>query len=153
VLLDEADIFLSPRSSSEIHRNGLVCAMLRLLEYYNGCLFLSSNRVADGIDPAIESRITVSLSYPPLTAVGRTKVWKNLVELVPVLPPDKKPSKASRYREAFTDADYCALAKRALNGRQIKNTIVLARALARERKVPLSLDVLTRAVTAVAGEA
>jgi hypothetical protein len=39
-----------------------------------------------------------------------------------------------------------------LNGRQIKNSIVLARALARERGIPLSLPVLERAVTAVAGE-
>ncbi|KAL9181683.1 hypothetical protein ACHAXT_012026 [Thalassiosira profunda] len=41
VLVDEADIFLEERSSTEIQRNALVCVMLRLLEYYHGCLFLS----------------------------------------------------------------------------------------------------------------
>ena len=66
VLMDEADIFLEARSSTEIQRNALVCVMLRLLEYYSGCLFLSSNRPASNIDAAIASRITVMLSYPPL---------------------------------------------------------------------------------------
>jgi hypothetical protein len=58
ILLDEADIFLEARNT-EIQRNALVCVMLRLLEYYSGCLFLSSNRDADTEDAAIASRITV----------------------------------------------------------------------------------------------
>jgi DNA replication protein DnaC len=164
VLIDEADLFLEARNSTEIQRNALVCVMLRLLEYYSGCLFLSSNRSASSIDPAIASRITVMLTYPPLDAEGRTKVWKNLIELVPSLPVDpstgevlerisKNPRKCSKYRVNFPDSEYENLASSyGLNGRQIKNSIVLARALARERGVPLSLPVLRRAVTAVAGE-
>ncbi|CAB9527803.1 AAA family ATPase [Seminavis robusta] len=164
VLLDEADVFLEVRSSTEIQRNALVCVMLRLLEYYSGCLFLSSNRPASAIDPAIASRITVMLQYPPLDADGRSKVWKNLVELVPAQPVDpetgsvpdriaKVPRRASKYRMDFSDEDYKALSTGyTLNGRQIKNSIVLARALARERGSPLSMEVLKRAVTAVAGE-
>mmetsp|Transcript_29693 Transcript_29693/g.59406 ORF Transcript_29693/g.59406 Transcript_29693/m.59406 type:complete len:867 (-) Transcript_29693:53-2653(-) len=163
VLVDEADIFLEERGSTEIQRNALVCVMLRLLEYYSGCLFLSSNRDAKRIDAAIASRITVMLSYPPLDVDGRAKVWKNLVELVPARPLDsagkvipriaKNPRKLSKYRMDFTDEDYQTLASGFhLNGRQIKNSIVLARALSRERGVPLSLEILKRAVTAVAGE-
>ena len=164
VLIDEADIFLEARTSTEIQRNALVCVMLRLLEYYSGCLFLSSNRAAESIDPAIASRITVMLGYPPLDQQGRAKVWKNLIELVPSLPVDKESGKtpervlnnsrrASRYRVAFSDDDYAALGTQyELNGRQIKNSIVLARALARERGTPLELPVLHRAVTAVAGK-
>jgi len=58
-----------------------------------------------------------------------------------------------RYRADFSEADYQKLASGyQLNGRQIKNSIVLARALAHERGVPLSMPVLHRAVTAVAGE-
>jgi len=155
VLVDEADIFLEARSSTEIQRNALVCVMLRLLEYYFGCLFLSSNRDAKSIDPAIASRITVMLSYPPLNVEGRAKVWKNLIELVPVCldPEGLSTRKLSRYRLEFTTKDYETLADAFdLNGRQIKNSIVLARALAKERGVSLSLDILVRAVTAVAGE-
>ena len=163
VLIDEADIFLEARSSTEIQRNALVCVMLRLLEYYSGCLFLSSNRDAKSIDAAIASRITVMLNYPSLDHAGRAKVWKNLVELVPEIPVDKNgessagiannPRKLSKYRVNFTDEDYDLLASSySLNGRQIKNSIVLARALARERGVSLSIEVLQRAVIAVAGD-
>jgi SpoVK/Ycf46/Vps4 family AAA+-type ATPase len=164
VLIDEADVFLEARSSTEIERNALVCVMLRLLEYYSGCLFLSSNRAAASIDAAIASRITVMLTYPPLDLEGRSKVWKNLIQLVPTMPVDpttgavrekiaNNPRKASKYRLYFDESDYNLLASGyQLNGRQIKNTIVLARALARERGMPLSLPILRRAVTAVAGE-
>jgi hypothetical protein len=155
VLIDEADIFLEARSSHEIQRNALVCVMLRLLEYYSGCLFLSSNRAAKSIDAAIASRITVMLGYPPLDNAGRSKVWKNLVELVPVVPPQLASNgrKASKYRVEFDDSDYTMLASEyQLNGRQIKNSIVLARALARERGSSLSKEILRRAVVAVVGE-
>jgi SpoVK/Ycf46/Vps4 family AAA+-type ATPase len=159
VLIDEADIFLEARNSTEIQRNALVCVMLRLLEYYSGCLFLSSNRDTRSIDAAIASRITVMLGYPPLAVEGRAKVWKNLIELVPLLDSareeklTKNPRKVSRYRVAFSDADYLELASGSqLNGRQIKNSIVLARALARERGMPLSISILNRAVIAVVGE-
>ncbi|KAL3930045.1 MAG: hypothetical protein SGBAC_011944 [Bacillariaceae sp.] len=164
VLIDEADVFLEARNSTEIQRNALVCVMLRLLEYYSGCLFLSSNRSAGSIDAAIASRITVMLGYPPLDHMGRSKVWRNLIGLVPEHPIDpetgKMPEKiakssrrAAKYRVPFSDEDYQELgAGYLLNGRQIKNSIVLARALARERGLPLSKPILNRAVTAVAGE-
>lgn len=155
VLIDEADIFLEARSSHEIQRNALVCVMLRLLEYYSGCLFLSSNRAANTIDAAIASRITVMLGYPALDVAGRSKVWRNLLELIAVAPAhDTRAShKLSRYRVDFSDADFQTLAMEfALNGRQIKNSIVLARALSRERGTPLSMEILRRAVAAVAGE-
>lgn len=153
VLIDEADIFLEARNSAEIQRNALVCVMLRLLEYYSGCLFLSSNRSASSIDAAIASRITVMLGYPALDAEGRATVWKNLIELVPAKPSSATGRKVSRYRDEFSFDDYKSLADGfLLNGRQIKNSIVLARALARERGTALSMSVLKRAVTAVAGE-
>jgi AAA+ superfamily predicted ATPase len=81
VLLDEADIFLEARNNTEIQRNALVCVMLRLLEYYSGCLFLSSNRDADTVDAAIASRITVMLEYPP---PGYRRSRQNLEESDPV---------------------------------------------------------------------
>jgi len=164
VLIDEADVFLEARQSTEIERNALVCVFLRLLEYYSGCLFLSSNRSAASIDAAIASRITVMLSYPQLDAEGRKKVWKNLLNLIHPVPVDpdtgkisdkilRNPRRASKFRVVFTDEDYTELATGyQLNGRQIKNSIVLARALARERGSPLNLTILDRAVNAVAGE-
>lgn len=94
------------------------------------------------------------LEYPELDEAGRAKIWMNLIALVPRLPTDAKLSsrRAAKYRVAFSDEEYEELASRyKLNGRQIKNSIVLARALARERGTPLSMEVLDRAVNAVAG--
>lgn len=65
LLLDEADVFLSQRSKQDMKRNALVSVFLRVLEYYNGLLFLTTNRVG-AIDDAFKSRIHMSLYYPPL---------------------------------------------------------------------------------------
>ncbi|KAH6686735.1 hypothetical protein F5X68DRAFT_11932 [Plectosphaerella plurivora] len=66
LLLDEADIFLSRREMSDLKRNALVSVFLRVLEYYSGILFLTTNRVGT-LDEAFKSRIHVSLYYPPLS--------------------------------------------------------------------------------------
>lgn len=68
VLMDEADIFLERRGQKEIVRNAMVGVIMRLIEYYQGVLFLTSNRVAC-FDEAFYSRITVALKYDPLTRV------------------------------------------------------------------------------------
>ncbi|RAH59929.1 AAA family ATPase [Aspergillus piperis CBS 112811] len=65
LLLDEADVFLSRREVSDLKRNALVSVFLRVLEYYSGILFLTTNRVGT-LDEAFKSRIHVSLYYPPL---------------------------------------------------------------------------------------
>ena len=62
LLLDEADVFLSQRSKQDMKRNALVSVFLRVLEYYNGLLFLTTNRVGT-IDEAFKSRIHISLYY------------------------------------------------------------------------------------------
>ncbi|UKZ61311.1 uncharacterized protein TrAtP1_002577 [Trichoderma atroviride] len=65
LLLDEADVFLARREVSDLNRNALVSVFLRVLEYYSGILFLTTNRVGT-LDEAFKSRIHVSLYYPPL---------------------------------------------------------------------------------------
>ena len=42
LLLDEADVFLEQRSLHELERNKLVSIFLRVLEYYEGIMFLVS---------------------------------------------------------------------------------------------------------------
>ncbi|KAL8779557.1 MAG: hypothetical protein Q9213_006885 [Squamulea squamosa] len=75
LLLDEADVFMAKRSGSDIQRNSLVSVFLRILGYYPGILFLTTNRV--GIfEPAFKSRIHISLYYPPLNGVTTIKIWK-----------------------------------------------------------------------------
>lgn len=77
--LDEADVFVEQRANSDINRNALICVFLRKLEYYDGILFLSTNRVKT-IDEAIASRIHLALRYPTLDQSARKAVWKSFLE-------------------------------------------------------------------------
>jgi hypothetical protein len=128
-LLDEADVFLEQRAASDIVRNAMVCVMLRLLEYHPGILFLTTNRVRT-FDPAFESRVTVALRYEALTAAARTQIWRNLLGRVSGVAVD-----------AHIEFDALGTGH-TLNGRQIKNAVRLAVALARERGTPLTQAVL-----------
>ncbi|KAL8369867.1 hypothetical protein RB595_000290 [Gaeumannomyces hyphopodioides] len=76
VLLDEADVFLEQRTLTDLQRNALVSVFLRILEYYEGILILTSNRVGT-FDEAFKSRIQLSLHYEPLNRTQRHKIWKN----------------------------------------------------------------------------
>ncbi|KAF2967356.1 hypothetical protein GQX73_g6226 [Xylaria multiplex] len=45
VLLDEADVYLERRSANDLRRNSIVSIFLRAMEYFQGILFLTTNRV------------------------------------------------------------------------------------------------------------
>ena len=135
VLIDEADVFLEKRSTSDIVRNAMVCVMLRLLEYFPGILFLTTNRVAE-FDPAFESRVTVALKYEHLDAKARQQVWRNLLARVPIKVSD--------------DVHYERLAVHIMNGRQIKNAVRLALALAEDAQLPLNQELLDQTIDTVA---
>lgn len=136
ILLDEADIFLEKRTSTgSLERNAMVSIMLRLVEYFKGVLFLTSNRV-DTLDPAFKTRITLGLRYEQLNPDARMKVWKNLLS-------------ASGYADklgAGKAIDIEELAKHPLNGREIKNAIRLAMALAQEDGEDLSQKLLLETI-------
>jgi SpoVK/Ycf46/Vps4 family AAA+-type ATPase len=108
----------------------MVCVMLRLIEYYSGVLFLTSNRVRS-IDPAFQSRVQCALQYDELDAAARAQVWENLL----------RASGADRSR-----LDVPSLAQHALNGRQIKNALQLALALSRRDGIALSQSHLEQTV-------
>jgi len=79
LLLDEADVFLEERSLHELERNKLVSIFLRVLEYYEGIMFLTTNRVQT-FDAAFQSRIHISLEYPELDINSRKTIWQNFLE-------------------------------------------------------------------------
>lgn len=79
LLLDEADIFLEERSLHELERNKLVSIFLRVLEYYEGIMFLTTNRVQT-FDAAFQSRIHISLEYPELDKPARKAIWRGFLE-------------------------------------------------------------------------
>lgn len=79
LLLDEADVFLEERSLHELERNKLVSIFLRVLEYYEGIMFLTTNRVQT-FDAAFQSRIHISIDYPELSIESRRTVWENFLK-------------------------------------------------------------------------
>ncbi|KAL8947494.1 MAG: hypothetical protein Q9222_006231 [Ikaeria aurantiellina] len=130
LLLDEADVFLEKRTIQDIHRNALVSIFLRLLEYFQGILFLTTNRV-ETFDDAFQSRIHVALRYGELTLKAKKSVWKMF--LAKVAEKDGVPT------ESFKETDFDKLARHNLNGRQIKNAVRTAQALAVNEKRALDM--------------
>jgi hypothetical protein len=94
VLLDEADVYLEERNLHDLTRNSIVSGksestsctrlcltsfqvFLRALDYFQGILFLTTNRVGH-FDEAFMSRIHLSLGYEKLDDSARKKIWDNL---------------------------------------------------------------------------
>jgi len=67
MLIDEADVYIRKRSD-DIAANAVVGIFLRVLEYFDGLLFLTTNRI-DDIDEAIISRCIALIRY--LAPTGR----------------------------------------------------------------------------------
>ena len=126
LLLDEADVFLEARSTHDLERNKLVSIFLRILEYYEGFLFLTTNRV-DNIDAAFESRIHLSLQYEELNFPSRYHIWKTFLG-------------ATTGFNGFSEENLQSLSGIPMNGRQIKNVIKTAQLLASRKGLPLSYD-------------
>jgi hypothetical protein len=78
LLIDEADSYIYKRGN-DILQNCIVGTFLRLMEYYNGILFLTSNR-PDTIDDAIISRVTLHIKYDLPTYEETIQLWDILCE-------------------------------------------------------------------------
>lgn len=65
LLFDEADVFLEKRSLRNLERNSLVSVLLRILEYFSGILFLTTNRVKT-FNEAFQSRIHIAVQFKEL---------------------------------------------------------------------------------------
>lgn len=108
MLIDEADVFLAQRSLEYPTHNALVTVFLRQLEYYQGILFLTTNR-AKTFDESIESRIHVAIHYGALDVDARREVFRSLL------------AKASTKKGGaeYSPKGLQNLAKEELNGREV----------------------------------
>lgn len=129
LLIDEADVFLQDRDYANMERNALVSIFLRTLEYFNGVLFLTTNRVG-AFDQAFQSRIHVTLGLPSLDQQRRTSVWAIFLQDLAA-------------KHVITDTHHKVLTKKVsekwskekLNGRQIRNTVRTALVIAEKKGV------------------
>lgn len=130
ILIDEADIFLEKRASSDLVRNAMVSVFLRLLERYQGIMFLTTNRM-DQFDAAFKSRISISINYEDLDQKARLKVWTNLLN-------------ASGTN--LNDIHIEQLSQFEMNGRQIKNCIRMGQCVAKEAKLDLTKEIIEKVI-------
>ncbi|KAF7522030.1 hypothetical protein G7054_g12267 [Neopestalotiopsis clavispora] len=142
LLLDEADVFLSAREKTDFTRNGLVAVFLRVLEYYSGILFLTTNRIGD-FDEAFSSRIHMSLYYPPLDEESTWKVFKLNLDLIEerFVVQGRSVIFDRSAVEKFAREHYRDHVYKRWNGRQIRNACQTALALADFDSQGGSLDI------------
>lgn len=96
---------------------------LRELEYYDGILILTTNRV--GIfDEAFTSRFQLALLYPKLNEMQRLQIWRNFIGMLRC-----KTLELADVEDL--ERHLAKLARIDINGRQIRNVITMARHLAK----------------------
>lgn len=134
LLLDEADVFLTLRNQTDLRRNAVVSVFLRTLEYYDGILFLNTNRVGV-LDPAFKSRIHISLYYPKLSRKASSEIWRNHIRKAKDYFEKRGWNKSIRKSEIMEFSkqhfkDLRSEQSEPWNGRQIRNAFQTAIALA-----------------------
>ena len=111
--------------------------LLRILEYFEGIMFLTTNRIGT-IDPAFKSRIHLSLSYPALGTDARRKIWEGFIS-------KGSPSQSPLWLDsAFLNS----VAKEPVNGRQIENIVRMAYAQAANAKREIEQTDITMGLVA-----
>jgi len=116
-------VFLETRgTSSSAGRNALVSVLLRVLEYYQGIIILTTNRIKS-IDVAVISRIHLAIRYADLTETQMQKIFKFFLDQ---LEPD-----SIENRDEIDNFINNYGHQYGLNGRQIRNVVSGALASAR----------------------
>ena len=135
MVIDEADVFLEERiGTTDINRNALVSVLLRVLEYYDGIIILTTNRITS-LDVAVQSRMHLAIQYKDLNHGQKKSIFTKFLDCVPE---DQIQDREKINREL----DW--ICKRTdLNGRQIRNIVSAAQALAKSQRQKLSYDHLS----------
>ena len=129
MLIDEADVYIKRRDDN-IAANAVVGVFLRVLEYFNGLLFLTTNRV-DDIDEAIISRCIAMIKYHPPNAEDRRMIWSVMLQQFAL---DVDDNLVDELVMLFPEA----------TGRDIKGLTKLAAKFCQHKAVPPTLDVFMR---------
>jgi hypothetical protein len=126
LLLDEADVYIR-RRDNDLEHNAIVAEFLRTLEYFNGLMFMTTNRIGD-VDDAILSRCIATIHYETPSKTDATKLWRLLAE---------------QFGAQLDDALIEALTVRypKASGRDIKELLKLATRYCNAKQLPLSENV------------
>lgn len=129
LLIDEADVFVR-RRDNDIHHNAVVATFLRSLEYFDGLLFMTTNRSED-IDDAILSRCVAIINYELPDQSSATRIWRIL---------------SDQFEANLSDEMIHALTQRfkTASGRDIKELLKLTLKFARKKGIPLDMSAFNR---------
>lgn len=130
LLLDEADVYIRQRGA-DIQQNAIVGVFLRVLEYYNGVLFMTTNVALSSVDDAIISRATAQIQYQPPTQEELGKIWQVLAKTYGV---DLKPEWVGELVKTFPT----------ITGRDVKNLLKLGIMMAAARKVEVTPEIISK---------
>jgi ATPase family associated with various cellular activities (AAA) len=125
LLLDEADVYIR-RRDNDLEHNAIVAEFLRTLEYFNGLLFMTTNRI-DDVDDAILSRCIAKIQYETPPKPDAIRLWKLLAE-------QSGADLTDDLIEALTRAYPKA------SGRDVKELLKLTTRYCRAKQIPLSED-------------
>lgn len=127
LLLDEADVYVCHRGS-DLKQNAIVGVFLRVLEYYGGVMFMTTNR-ADLVDDAIASRCLARINYEVPTPDNQRKIWRILADTSGIhLPND--------------EIDLIVEEFPSLSGRDVKNLLKLGSLVTAATGTSISVDTI-----------
>ncbi|EYS85194.1 ATPase AAA [Cupriavidus sp. SK-4] len=126
LLLDEADVYIRCRDN-DLEHNAIVAEFLRTLEYFNGLLFMTTNRIGD-VDDAILSRCIATIHYETPCKQDAMRLWR---------------LQAAQFGADLGDGliDALTAAYPKASGRDIKELLKLATRYGKAKGIPLSEDV------------
>ena len=127
LLIDESDVYIHERGN-DINQNAIVGVFLRVLEYYRGVLFMTTNR-GTSVDDAIISRLTARFIYQNPDYHAQMRLWSVLAAQNGI-----KLAK-EEIQPIVTKFDK-------LSGRDIKNLLKLAYVVSLKGNKPINLKLI-----------
>ncbi|RSL44203.1 hypothetical protein CEP54_014780 [Fusarium duplospermum] len=132
VLLDDAEVFLEQRKLQDPKRDALVSVFLHALEYYEGILILTTNRVFT-VDAASKSHIRLTVHYQ-LDDYQRKQIWRHFLNRL------KEIGEGDKIDFDDIEMNLDGLAQYPMNGWQIRNSITMKEEGPAARDLPRRLS-------------
>jgi len=124
LLIDEADIYIRKRGD-DINHNAIVATMLKTLEYFNGLLFMTTNREND-VDDAVLSRMIAIFKFTTPQVKERRQIWEIMVKEFGI---KVQPEVLDQLAD-----------KMEISGRDIKQLVKLTARYVEKKKIPYSYE-------------
>ncbi|KAG8422105.1 hypothetical protein J3459_010690 [Metarhizium acridum] len=111
------------------------CSLLRVLEYYDGILILTTNRIRQ-FDIAVQSRVNLGIKYGDLEKDQKLNIIKSFLGQLSA----ENLESQDKIMEWIDEEEEGREQIKPLNGRQIRNILFSAASLAMKDNTPLKLD-------------